>query len=209
MQKMMENIFFDIGGVLLHLHPERTLHYLHECTSIPENLIEEAFRGDIHHAYETGKLTDDEFFERYKARLPQPNGLIRSDFYKAWLRLLGEPSETMVLARNLAKTYPVWLVSNTNPCHIRYGEMKGYFKSFAGTVYSFEIGVRKPERGFFKKALEIAGVEAQSTLFIDDKLENVRSAQEMGFVTIHYRSNRQVRQELDRWLPASLKDDIF
>lgn len=194
---MIKTIFFDIGGVLLKIYPERTLTYLNEYTELPENLLEETFLGEIIDSYERGRLTDDEFFVWYKEKLPQPNSLTKSDFFRSWLELLGEPTETLTLARELAKTYPVWLVSNTSSYHIRYVESKGYLIGFAGKIFSFKIGIRKPAKEFYEKALQIASAKANSTVVIDDRSPNVKAAQAMGFRTIHYQSDPQVRQELD------------
>ena len=198
MRETIKTLFFDIGNVLLHLHPERTLRYLQRFTALPENILKEAFAEKTYHAYEVGNLGEDDFFKSYKSNLPQPNSLIKKDFLHAWLKLLGSPTETMELARNLARTYPVWLASNTNPCHIHYCENQGYFKKFTGAVYSFEIGVRKPTNEFFHKALKMADASALSTLFVDDRLENVQAALELGFVTIHYQSHDQFKQELNK-----------
>jgi len=200
MYEKIKTVFFDIGGVLLYLHPERTLHHLHLCTGLSENILEEAFLKENHQTYETGELTDEKFFNNYKSSLPQPNGLVENDFFTAWLKLIGKPTGTMEVAQNLTRTYPVWLVSNTNPCHIRYGESKGYFHDFTGAVYSYEIGVRKPNKKFFKKALELTGATAQSTLFIDDRLENIQTAQELEFITIHYLSDKQMERDLKDFL---------
>ncbi|MFQ6673377.1 MAG: HAD family hydrolase [Fidelibacterota bacterium] len=200
MRDVKSVIYFDIGGVLLSIHPDRTLHYLRRCTSLPETVLGGALGGDIHDAYETGKLSDDEFYERYRATLPQPNGLTRKDFYEAWLRLIGEPTETLELARALARSYPVWLVSNTNPHHIRHGDARGYFRGFAGAIYSFEIGFRKPSKGFFGTALKRAGTLASSSIFVDDQFENIQAAQDLGFQTVHYRSHTQLRRDLDELL---------
>ena len=200
---MIKVIFFDIGRVLLNIYPERTLSALRECTGLPKSVLEKPLQGDISDSYETGKIGDNEFFKRYKDALPQPNDLTKDDFFQAWLALLGEPTETMDLARELAKTYPVWLASNTNPAHIRHGEAEGLFDGFAGRIYSFEIGIRKPSKEFFEKALGIAGAQAGSTLFVDDKPENITAAEASGLESIHYLSDRQLSEAIDTLLTAS------
>lgn len=194
---MIKTVFFDIGGVLLNIHPDRTLRYLREKTGLGESVIESPLVGEIHHAYERGELTDSEFYGQVKACFPQSNHLTETDFFNAWLQLLGEPTDTMDLALSLVYKYPVWLTSNTNPYHIQNG-LQGVFDKFTGCIYSYEIGVRKPYPMFFKIALKISGAEAESTLFIDDNVENVQRACELGFKTILYKSDLQTRQDLDR-----------
>lgn len=194
---MIKTIFFDIGGVLLNIHPDRTLSYLREKTGLDESMIESPLVGEIHHAYERGELTDSEFYSQVKACFPHSNQLTEADFFHAWLQLLGEPTDTMDLALSLVDKYPVWLTSNTNPYHIQNG-LQGVFDKFTGCIYSYEIGVRKPHPMFFKTALKISDADAESTLFIDDNVKNVQRACELGFKTILYESDLQTRQDIDR-----------
>lgn len=122
--------------------------------------------------------------------------MTEDDFFQAWVNLIGDPTETMALAKKLTRSLPVWLVSNTNPRHIGYGNSQGYFDEFSGKTYSFEIGVRKPSPEFFRTALERSGFEAGSSVLIDDQIKNIEAARALGFETIHYRSDGQVRRDL-------------
>ncbi|MCH7731608.1 MAG: hypothetical protein IIB44_03705, partial [Candidatus Marinimicrobia bacterium] len=104
---MIKTIFFDIGGVLLNIHPDRTLRYLREKTGLDKSVIESPLVGEIHHAYERGELTDSEFYSQVKACFPHSDHLTEADFFHAWLQLLGEPTDTMDLALSLIDKYPV------------------------------------------------------------------------------------------------------
>ncbi|MEK0330889.1 MAG: HAD-IA family hydrolase, partial [Nitrosopumilus sp.] len=69
-----------------------------------------------------------------------------------------------------------------------------------GCIYSYEIGVRKPYPMFFKTALKISDAEAESTLFIDDNVDNIKGAQVFGLNTIRYENDAQMKRELTRLL---------
>ncbi|MCH8011793.1 MAG: HAD family phosphatase [Candidatus Marinimicrobia bacterium] len=196
---MIKTIFFDIGGVLLNIHPYRTLRYLCEKTGLDKSVIESLLVGEIHHAYERGELTDSEFYKQVKACFPHSNHLTEADFFHAWLQLLGEPTDTMDLALSLIDKYSVWLTSNTNPYHIQNG-LQGVFDKFTGCIYSYEIGVRKPYLTFFKTALKISDAKAESTLFIDDNIDNIKGAQVFGLNTILYENDAQMKKDLTRLL---------
>ena len=47
-------------------------------------------------------------------------------------------------------------------------------------VKSYEIGIMKPQAAYFKKALQMIGVEAQNTVFFDDSARNVAAASALG-----------------------------
>lgn len=198
---MIKTIFMDIGGVLLDISPERTLAELAAVTDHPEGVLRKAFREDALDRYEKGLIGDDQFYTHFRDALPEPDGLTKDKFFSAWLALLGTSTDSLSVARDLVRDYPVWLASNTNPFHIRHESEKGWLDGFSGYIYSFEIGVRKPHPDFFTKALSLAGAKAATSLFIDDYRENVDAAKRLGFSAIHYRSHAQFRQELGRHLP--------
>jgi len=112
---MITTIFFDIGGVLINIHPERTFQYLSECIDTKPEDIKVNFPWDVHSDYEKGRLTNKEWFIAFKNSLPQPCCLKESDFWRAWQLLLGQEKKTVQLLKTLSETYSVWLLSNTNP----------------------------------------------------------------------------------------------
>ncbi|MDX3020140.1 HAD-IA family hydrolase [Streptomyces acidiscabies] len=58
---------------------------------------------------------------------------------------------------------------------------------FSRTVYSARIGVNKPDKRAYEAALEAAGVpHPATTLFVDDRLENVEAAEQLGLQGLHY-----------------------
>jgi putative hydrolase of the HAD superfamily len=53
------------------------------------------------------------------------------------------------------------------------------------SVFSSEVGMRKPHPAIFERALEALGVEPERTLFVGDRLyEDVRGAAELGMTTV-------------------------
>ena len=133
-----------------------------------------------------------------KNPLPQPCCLKRSDFWNAWKLLLGEEKNTVNILEALNKQYSIWLLSNTNPKHIQDEIEKRYlFPSLVnGAVYSFDVGVRKPEKEIYEIAMQRANANPQECLFIDDLLENIQAAKQIGIEGIHFISSEQLKQEL-------------
>jgi putative hydrolase of the HAD superfamily len=53
------------------------------------------------------------------------------------------------------------------------------------SVFSSEVGTRKPHPAIFERALEALAVEPERTLFVGDRLyEDVRGAGELGMTTV-------------------------
>ena len=195
---MIKTIFFDIGGVLIDIHPERTYQYLSDSADVEVSMVKESFPWDAHDQYERGIMNNEDWFITYKESLPQPCCLKRSDFWNAWKLLLGEEKNTVNILEALNKQYSIWLLSNTNPKHIQDEIEKRYlFPSLVnGAVYSFDVGVRKPEKEIYEIAMQRANANPQECLFIDDLLENIQAAKQIGIEGIHFISSKQLKQEL-------------
>ena len=50
-------------------------------------------------------------------------------------------------------------------------------------VVSGEVGVRKPGPGIYRRFLELAGATSGECLFVDDQVENLDAAEQLGFPT--------------------------
>ena len=197
---MINTIFFDIGGVLLNIHPERTIKQLSTLTNLTEKEIVNAFPEEAHHKYERGEITGSEFFNEVKHQLPGSNNIIEEQFWNAWSLLVGEETEVVKTMNKLTLKYSVWLLSNTNPYHILEEERFKLFDKIKGGIYSFEIGSRKPEKDIYLKALEIAKTIASEVLFIDDLIDNVEMARLLNMNAIHYKSIDDLHNRLDEFL---------
>ncbi|MEZ5377777.1 MAG: HAD-IA family hydrolase [Acidimicrobiales bacterium] len=55
---------------------------------------------------------------------------------------------------------------------------------FHEVIESSRIGIRKPELGFYEKALELLEIEASDAVFLDDLGINLKPAKAMGMTTI-------------------------
>ena len=198
---MINTIFFDIGGVLLNIHPERTIKHLSNLTNLSDEQIEKAFPEDVHYKYERGEIPGSEFYEAVKYSLPISNNLTEDQFWNAWGMLVGEETEVVKIMNTLTSKYPVWLLSNTNPYHILEEERFKLFDKITGGIYSFDVGSRKPEEEIYIKALEIAGTTASESLFVDDLIENIEMAQTLGMNTIHFKTIGDFNKQLSKFIP--------
>ena len=153
---------------------------------------------DAHQEYEKGNLSNKEWFLAVKKSMPQTCSLTESDFWQAWKFLLGQEKNSVKILKKLKDNYSVWLLSNTNPCHIQ-DEIDGKFEFphlVDGTVYSFDVGLIKPDEAIYKIAASRAGFVPEKCLFIDDQQENVIAAENTGFIGIHFKSYKQLQQDL-------------
>ena len=195
---VIKHIFFDIGGVLLEIDHVRSLQYWSDCTDLSIDVIKDHFPYEVHEQYEIGEITDNEFFQAVKDGLPQPNCLKEDDFWQGWNKLIVAETETVKLLPLLKQSYNVYLLSNTNPRHIKHEVDKrfSFQKNVDRAFYSFDLGCRKPDEEIYLKALKLAGAKPEDSLFIDDVMINIDTARSLGIKTIHYKDPQNLYDEL-------------
>ena len=194
---MIRTLFFDIGNVILNIYPEDIVSQLTRTIGVETAVMVSALSGEVHDDYEKGKLTDEQFFSSVMANISSEKKLTQIEFFDCWRSMLGDITETFYYAQKLSKRIPVWLASNANQHHINFGGVRTKMDGFAGAVYSFEVGARKPDERFFNAMLRAADANVSESLFVDDRMENVAIAEKMGMAVIHYRSHGQFVKDFE------------
>ena len=186
--KNIKVIFFDIGGVLLEIHPDKMFHCISSVTGIPFEKVKSSFPEESHNIYEKGQMTNKEWFQVFKIALSNNSYLTENKFWDAWAMILGKETKVLDVLLDLKKYYKVWLLSNTNPKHISDElDNKYVFPHLVdGAIYSYKVGLRKPDKEIYLKACELAEVKPKESVFIDDLSENISGAKKVGLKGIHY-----------------------
>jgi len=88
--------------------------------------------------------------------------------------------ELLVDART--RQIPVWLLSNDVARWSQKLRRNFNLESYlAGAVISSTLGLRKPQKQIFEYLLASCGCAPGEVLYVDDKLQNVSAARELGF----------------------------
>ena len=113
---------------------------------------------------------------------------------------------TLDLLEDIAKSKNIYLLSNTNPIHLaRFKEniesqidFTSFNRIFKGAYYSHKIGWRKPKLEAFSYVINKNRLNKEKTLFIDDEIENIESAQKYGLKTLHLKGSLSEVKDLLR-----------
>ena len=127
---------------------------------------------------DVGVEIDDEVLGRYleaEHRAWEPARILAANTHPL-LEALRERGLKLGLVSNAFD--PGWLLH-------RDLEQMGLAQRLDFSVFSSEIGLRKPHPAIFEHALGALGVEPERTLFVGDRLfEDVRGAAELGMTTV-------------------------
>jgi FMN phosphatase YigB (HAD superfamily) len=193
MSLMIKNIIFDLGGVLLDIDYQRSIDaFKNVGIHNFENMFSQFKADALFEKLETGELSEPDFYSAIKQRTPLT--ITNSQIDNAWNALiLHFRTESLAELEKLAGRYNLYLLSNTNNIHLKY--FKALFTQetgkplldayFTRAWYSSEVGLRKPGSQIFEFALQEENLVAAETLFIDDTLANIETAQKLGFKTHH------------------------
>ncbi|MBX3256806.1 MAG: HAD family phosphatase [Chitinophagaceae bacterium] len=189
----IENIIFDLGGVILTLDMPRAEKKFIELGVKDYNaLFRSGNVSSFFKDYEIGKIGDAEFLDALRdlAGLPLPDAAL----IDAWNAMLGVfPKERVELLNNLKSKYRLFLFSNTNAIHLdRFRNI--YADTFNNAVfddhfekayYSQVLGMRKPDPSSFRQIIEENELDPSRTAFIDDSAANIEGARLVGLKGIH------------------------
>lgn len=74
------------------------------------------------------------------------------------------------------------------------------FRHFTHVVESFAVGARKPERAIYDITQERVGVAPHELLYLDDFVQNVAMAREVGWQVIHVTDPLAALAQIDAYL---------
>ena len=191
-------IFWDVGGVLLTNAWDRS-----ERMAALEHfrLDEEEFHSRhemVVSSFERGKISLDEYLDRTVFYRNRP--FTRDEFQNFMFSLSQPMPEVLAFARALADSGKYFMSTINNESRElnlhrieKYG-LRGIFRLFVSSCF---VGLRKPESGIYRLAIETTQINPEERCFIDDRALNLECAAKLGMRTIQMQKVDQLREELE------------
>jgi len=190
--KPIQNIIFDLGGVILNINPQLTVDAFRNLgwrDFYEEN--NQTNGKELFYSLESGNSSPEVF----RNNVRKMTDLQRNDgeIDEAWTAMILDiPADRIRYLETLKKSYRLFLLSNTNEIHrIKFHREfeadfgYSFYELFERNFYSHEMGMRKPNPQIYIQALTEAGLEPEETLFIDDMEENIEAAKTTGMKVLH------------------------
>jgi putative hydrolase of the HAD superfamily len=201
----IRHIFFDIGGVLGSNGWDREQrHRAIEQFGLDADDFQWRHE-EVVAEWEEGRITLDEYLDIAVFYKERP--FSREDVIEFMYSQSVPDEETIRIARALSADarYTLMTLNNEaeelNIYRIEAFRISQIFEAFLSSCW---LGVRKPIRRFYNRALGIAHAEPQSSLFIDDRQQNLTPAKAMGMNVILFQSAEQLRSDLERFLDLEI-----
>ncbi len=194
----IKNIVFDLSEVIImgyvgveKLFEERTgissRDFLERRTELNDDWCE----------LMRGKMTEEQYWKKFLSGVEWPE--VSVDLME---RLIRRNMQIMVpgtldLIYQLTQYRLILMSDHVRECMefalSRYKWMYGLFKA---RYFSYELGKLKGDPGAFEQMLTEQGINADETIFIDDRQDNVKVAMMMGIDSIIFTTARALEQEL-------------
>jgi len=196
---ILKNVVFDLGGVLIDWNPR----YLYRKL-IPNEAKMEDFLGRVINEEWSRKedlgLALTETVRESSQKYPNETHLIEA-YQQRWPETLGgEIVKTVAILKTL-KQRQINLYALTNWSSETFHHAKSNFSfldDFLDIVVSGEEKVIKPDPEIYKILLNRNKLKAEESVFIDDRLDNVKGAEAVGMYGLHFTSPENLRLELKK-----------
>ena len=190
-------IVFDLGNVLIPFDYNVMIKRLN---NISDNLGTQYYgryklNYHVHRQYEKGELSFEEFVSINLDWLE--NKIDSEKFCYLYSDIFRLNEETISLLPILKMNYKLFLLSNTNFIHQKYGYAKyDFLKLFDKLFLSHEVGAVKPEEQFYKAVENYSGFRPKEHLFIDDIREYVVGAVNIGWNAVQFTTHKKLLEDL-------------
>ena len=199
-------VVFDYGIVLTGPPDAAAWAKLLRITGLPEKRFQSLYWAD-RPAYDEGKLTGIGYWQKFlrEAGLP-PDHVEELNRWDARLWTVENPSMVAWQLKLKQRGLLTAILSNIGDDVLANVEREfAWIHRFDVLVWSYQLGIAKPDPAIYRHTLAQLGTLPEETLFIDDKRENVEAAEALGIQSIEFSSVEQLRQELiARGLDAQL-----
>jgi 2-haloacid dehalogenase len=195
----IDNVVFDLGGVLIDWNPRYVYRTMFDDEQSMERFLTEICSSEWNAQQDAGRSWA-EAVNTLVAEHPEFESHIRA-YHERWTEMLGGPiAETVdVLAELRRAGVRLFALSNwSSETFVVAKALPEYafLDWFEAVVISGDVGLTKPDPGIFRHLLERNRLDPKRTLFVDDTPANIEAATALGLPSIRFEGGESLRAEL-------------
>ena len=221
----IKNFIFDFGGVLIEktFVLKNLLDMLEADLNVSIPRFENPYIRKLKRKLSSGRITSRLFLEKIFNRFYYPfqkkNGTlppkkVNVEYYlELWFDLYSQVTHVSVEMAEIIERlhqagYIVSLMSNTHEIHVRSNNLRGFYDIFDNTFLSNEIGLIKPDMEKYKYVINKLDTKPKKCIFIDDKIQNLVPARELGIIVIRFESFEDFKVKLNELGIGEISKDL-
>jgi epoxide hydrolase-like predicted phosphatase len=197
----LKAVIFDFGGVLVRTEDRTPRQELAKELGMSFAEIEQlVFSSPSGKQAAQGLLSAQQHWEKLGKTLGFSPAQLK-DFRARFFAGDRLDNDLIGYVRRLREHYRTALLSNA------WNDLYNYIQNtwhitdaFDQIVISAEVGYTKPDHRIYRLALDRLGVSPEQALFVDDFIENVEAARQVGLQALHFTEPQKAKEELQELL---------
>lgn len=199
----IQAVIWDVGGVIARTEDLAPRDQLAKELGVTRQRLNDLFFGEPQGTRaQKGEISVSELMEFIRREL----NLAPGTYPDLQERFFGGDRVDYALVdyiRNLRSGSKTGIISNA------WGQLPelltswGILDAFDVVVGSGDEGVMKPDPRIYHLALERLAIQAAQAVFVDDFIENIHAARNLGMHGIHFQSRAQALSELQKLLDGT------
>ena len=186
---MIEAILFDFDGVIRQWDESDLWTFETEANIERGTVFAVAFSKELHAPLTRGELTWAQWKDETERILVESHGAFIRPIVKRFFAFKGRIDLNMVkLIKQLPKNLRLGILTNNHDRFEEYLQRVGVAELFDAVINTHRIGVAKPEKLAYQKAVSRLSVEPENCLFIDDVEGNVDGGEAAGLKCHHFQN---------------------
>ena len=196
-ESMINNMIFDIGGVLLDYNPKTYLDKLNIPEDIRKSLNDIIFHNSKWRDCLNGIIDNKELMEyliNYNSKYKEEIEKILKDEN---LKYMLPPNQEIIdyYIKLKKKGYKLYLCSNITESTYNYiRDNFNIIQEADGGVFSCFENISKPNSKIYYSLIKKFKINVNESVFIDDTKKNIEMAKQIGFKTILFEDKKQIEE---------------
>lgn len=194
--KMIRNIIFDIGNVLIGFEWEKYILSLFDRETAYK-VSKAMFFGGNWIELDRAVMPVDEILELFCQDEPEYRNEIQKAFENVGQCVTRCDWVIPVVRRLKERGYNVYYLSNMSH-HILDSNKEAFdfVEHMDGGVFSCDVKLVKPDEAIYHTLTDRYGLRPEECIFIDDSKENIETAEKLGIKGIMFKNREQAAAEL-------------
>lgn len=192
-------IVFDLGKVLIPFDYAPAINKLNQIEKGLGDRFIEFYKSNyhFHREFERGRISEDEFINKMLEVIDHK--IDGETFKKYYADIFSLNEDIIALLPELKKNYKMFLLSNTDSIHQKFGWQKyDFLKYFDKLILSHEVGSVKPEEKIYRAVESASGVSSAKHFFIDDIEDYVNAAISLGWGGVQFTGYKKLIEDLKK-----------
>ena len=195
----LPTVIFDLGGVYFTDGTDRAIKIISEKYSVDRQEITDIFYGEVGLTYRENKITMEEFWETAKKRWNIENEStekLAQIWHKGYVPIKGVREIVTQLKKEGCELF--YLSGSTKERAIYLENKYGFLENFKDGVFTFSVGVRKPNLIPYQCILGKTLKNPTNCIYVDNSHNYLVPAIELGMRTILYKDSDNLRIDLKK-----------